>query len=149
MPTVLVPAQLTVKHLMAAVKQLSPAELDEFTLQFAAWQQRNSQNTHSQQTDEEKALMQMAKAHLPATDMRRLKQLMAKSERGALTPKELDEYRTLAQRAEQLNVTRVEALAELVRRQGQPVHSIMEAIGWKSGEDGAQSHSACCAAAGA
>jgi hypothetical protein len=137
MPTVLVPAQLTVKHLMAAVKQLSPAELDEFTLQFAAWQKRNSQNTDSPQPAEEKVLIQMAKAHLPATDTRRLKQLMAKSERGTLTPKELDEYRTLAQRAEQLSVRRVEALAELVRRQGQPVHIVMEAIGWKSGEDGA------------
>jgi hypothetical protein len=137
MPTVLVPARLTVKHLMAAVKQLSPAELDEFTLQFAAWQKRNSQNTDSQQSAEEKVLIQMAKAHLPATDTRRLKQLMAKSERGTLTPKELDEYRTLAQRAEQLSVRRVEALAELVRRQGQPVHIVMEAIGWKSGEDGA------------
>ena len=30
MPTVQVPAQLTVEHLMAAVKQLSPAELCEF-----------------------------------------------------------------------------------------------------------------------
>jgi hypothetical protein len=136
MPTVLVPAQLTVKHLMAAVQQLSPAELYEFTLQFTTWQKRKSQNTNSPQTDEEKALMQIARAHLPATDMRRLKQLMAKSERGTLTPKELDEYRALAQRAEQLNVTRVEALAELVRRQGQPVHIVMEAIGWKSGEDG-------------
>ena len=137
MPTVLVPAQLTVKHLMAAVQQLSPAELYEFTLQFAAWQKRHSQNINSQQTDEEKTLIQIAKAHLPATDMRRLKQLMAKSERGTLTPKELDEYRALAQRAEQLNVTRVEALAELVRRQGQPMNIVMEAIGWKSGEDGA------------
>jgi hypothetical protein len=137
MPTVLVPAQLTVKHLMAAVKQLSPAELYEFTLQFAAWQKRNSQNTNGKQTDEEKALIQMTKAHLPASDTRRLKQLMAKSERGTLTPKELDQYRALAQRAEQLNVTRVEALAELVRRQGQPVNIVMEAIGWKSGEDGA------------
>jgi len=57
MPTVLVPARLTVKHLMAAVKQLSPAELDEFTLQFAAWQKRNSQNTDSQQPAEEKTFL--------------------------------------------------------------------------------------------
>jgi hypothetical protein len=30
MPTVLVPARLTVEHLMTAIKQLSPAELREF-----------------------------------------------------------------------------------------------------------------------
>jgi hypothetical protein len=36
MPTVQVPAQLTVEHLMAAVKQLSPAELGEFLRQLTA-----------------------------------------------------------------------------------------------------------------
>jgi len=123
MPTVLVPAQLTVKHLMAAVKQLLPAELHEFTRQFIAWQKRHSQTTDDMKADAETALIQRTKEHLPATDTRRLKQLMAKSERGTLTPQELDEYHALAQRAEQLNVTRVEALAELVRRQGQPVNS--------------------------
>jgi hypothetical protein len=137
MPTVLVPAQLTVKHLMAAVEQLSPAELHEFTQQFTAWQKRNSKHTDDKQTDEETALIQVTKTRLPAAEARRLKQLMAKSERGTLPPKELDEYRALAQRAEQLNVMRVEALAELVRQQGQPVNVVMEAIGWESGEDGA------------
>ena len=81
MPTVLVPAQLTVKHLMAAVKQLSPAELHEFTQQFTAWQKRNSKHADDRKADEEIALIQMTKAHLPAADTRRLKQLMAKSER--------------------------------------------------------------------
>lgn len=137
MPTVLVPAQLTVKHLMAAVKQLSPAELHEFTQQFTAWQKRNSKHTDDKQTGEETALIQVTKTRLPAAEARRLKQLMAKSERGTLAPKDLDEYRALAQRAEQLNVMRVDALAELVRQQGQPVNVVMEAIGWESGEDGA------------
>ena len=41
MPTVQVPAQLTVDHLMTAIKQLSPAELHEFMQQFTAWQQHN------------------------------------------------------------------------------------------------------------
>lgn len=131
MPTVQVPAQLTVEHLMEAVKQLSPDELREFTRQFAAWQEQ-----HSKQTDEEAVLMQATKTHLPAADERRLKRLIARSERGTLTPKELDDYRTLAQQAERLNVTRVEALAELVQRRGKPVRVIMKEIGWESGEDG-------------
>ena len=131
MPTVLVPAQLTVEHLMAAVKQLSPTELREFTQQFTAWQEKNGT-----WADEDVVLIQTTKARLPVADERRLKRLIAKSERGTLTPKELDEYRILAQRAEQLNVTRVEALAELVRRQGKPMHMVMAEIGWESGEDG-------------
>jgi hypothetical protein len=43
MPTVQVPAQLSVKHLMAAVKQLSPDELHEFTQQFTVWQEQHSE----------------------------------------------------------------------------------------------------------
>ena len=132
MPTVQAPVQLTVDHLMAAIKQLSPAELSEFTRQFADWRERNGK-----QADDEAALIKATKAHLPAADGRRLKRLMAKSERGTLTAKELDEYRALAQQAERLNVTRVEALAELVRRRGKPVRVVMEEIGWEGGEDGA------------
>ena len=131
MPTVLVPAHLTVEHLMAAVKQLSPTGLREFTQQFTAWQEKNGT-----QADEDVVLIQATKARLPVADERRLKRLIAKSERETLTPKELDEYRVLAQRAEQLNVTRVEALAELVRRQGKPMHMVMAEIGWESGADG-------------
>ena len=131
MPTVLVPAQLTVEHLMAAVKQLSLAELRDFAQQFAAWQEKNDT-----QADEETSLIQATKARLPVADERRLKQLIDKSERGTLTPKESDEYRVLAQRAEQVTVTRVEALAELVRQRGKPGHVVMAEIGWESGEDG-------------
>jgi hypothetical protein len=131
MPTVLVPAQLTVEHLMTAVKQLSPAELREFAQQFSAWQEKNGA-----QVENETALIQATKARLPVADARRLKRLIAKSERGTLIPKELDDYRRLAQQAEQLNVQRVEALATLVRTQGKPVHVVMAEIGWESGEDG-------------
>ena len=41
MPTVYVPVQLTVEHVMAAVKQFSPTELHEFRGQFEAWLQQN------------------------------------------------------------------------------------------------------------
>jgi len=130
MPIVQVPAQLTVEHFIAAVKQLSPAELHAFTEGLVAWQQQ-----HGPQEDDA-ALMQATKAHLPTADVQRLQRLIAKSERGTLTPKELDTYRTLAQRAEQLNVRRVEALAEVVRRRGKAARVIMEELGWECGTDG-------------
>jgi hypothetical protein len=94
------------------------------------------QRTKLQRIDEETALIQAAKVRLPAADERRFERLIAKSERGTLTPKELDEYRMLAQRAEQLDATRVEALAELVQRRGKPAHVIMQEIGWERGADG-------------
>ena len=131
MPTVQVPAQLTVEHLMAAVKQFSPDELHEIKPQFAAWQGQNGE-----QIIEEVRLIQATKMRLPVTEARRLKRLIAKSERGTLTPKELDVYRALAQQAERLNVTRLEALAELVQRRGQPAQVVMDEIGWECGADG-------------
>ena len=116
---------------MAAVKQFSPDELHEFKRQFAAWQGQNGEPAV-----EEAKLVQATKMRLPVAEARRLKRLIAKSERGTLTPKELDAYRALAQQAEQLNVTRMEALAELVQRRGQPAHMVMDDIGWECGEDG-------------
>jgi hypothetical protein len=113
------------------VKQLSPAELHVFTEWLVAWQQQDG----SQEDDA--VLVQATKTHLPAADAQRLQRLITKSEGGTLTPKELDTYRTLAQRSEQLNVRRVEALAELVRRRGKATRVIMEEIGWESGTDGA------------
>jgi hypothetical protein len=132
MPTAPRSSQAAVERLIAAVKQLSPAELREFTRQFAEWQEQNGK-----QVSEETALIQSTKARLPAAEERRLTRLIAKSERGTLTPKEVDEYRALVQRAERLDVTRVEALAELVRRRGKPARVIMKEIAWKSGADGA------------
>jgi hypothetical protein len=125
-------SQVAAERLMTAVKQLTPAELREFTRQFAEWREQNGG-----QENEEAVLIQATKAHLPAAEERRLKRLIAKSECGTLTPKEIDEYRVLVQRAERLDVTRVEALAELVRRWGKPARVIMKEIGWKSGTDGA------------
>jgi hypothetical protein len=132
MRTVSISSHETVERLLTAVKQLSPAELREFTRQLAEWQQRNGK-----QASEEAALIRVTKAHLPAVKERRLKRLIAKSERRTLTPKEVDEYRALVQEAERLDVTRVEALAELVQRRGQSARVIMKEIGWKSGTDGA------------
>ena len=144
MPTVDAPVQLTVEDLMVVVKQLPPAELCKFKRRFAEWQEQNGARI-----DEEVALIQATKVRLPATDERRLKQLIAKSERGTLTPKELEEYRALVQHAERLNVRRVEAVAELAQRRGKPVRVVMREIGWKGGEGGASSRPARRTAAGA
>ena len=139
MPTVQVPAQLSVEHLLAAIKQLSPAELEEFTRQFRKLQEQNGQPAEAkqvaEQTRDEAASIQIAQSRLPARDERRLKRLIAKSERGTLTPKELDEYRALVQQAEQQSVARVEALAELARRRGKPARVVMQEIGWSSPND--------------
>ncbi|MDQ3812780.1 MAG: hypothetical protein M3347_02380 [Armatimonadota bacterium] len=130
MPTVQAPTQLSVNDLLAAVKQLSPAERGEFARQFAEWQSQNGS-----QKDEEAALIEATKMRLPASEERRFRRLISKSERGTLTAKDLEEYHVLAQKAEKLNVVRVEALAELVRRRGKPARVVMKEIGWYSPND--------------
>ncbi|HKI30448.1 MAG TPA: hypothetical protein VKA46_01055 [Gemmataceae bacterium] len=69
----------------------------------------------------EATLIQAARGRLPAAAERRLRRLIAKSERGDLTPKELADYQALAQDAQRIDAARAEALAELARRRGQSV----------------------------
>jgi hypothetical protein len=134
----------TVPQLMRTVKQLSPAELREFQRSFSQWQQENGGRE-----EEEATLIQVCKARLPAADESRLNKLIAKSERGTLTPKELAAYRTLVSRAERLDTTRLAALALLARRWHRPVRLIMETIGWEGGKDDVASDPARAAKAGA
>jgi hypothetical protein len=125
-------APASVEELLEAIERLSPVELGEFSRQFAARQHANGRGSK-----DEAALVKITKARLPATQRQRLQRLIAKSEQGGLTPKELADYRALAKQAEQLNVQRVEALAELVRRRGKPVQMVMQEIGWEDRAHGA------------
>lgn len=121
---------LNVEQLLEAVKRLPRAELHEFQRQLTAWQRENGKGMA-----DDAALVQAATAGLPAAQQRRLKRLIAKSEQGTLTAKELAEYRSLALWAQKLDVTRLEALAELARRRGKPARIIMKEIDWE-GADG-------------
>ena len=132
MPTVQVPAQLTVEHLMAAVKQLSPDELREFKRQFAAWQEQNGK-----QVEEEAALLASIEenSHLPTNAQRRYEQLRRKCDRRTLTERELAEYQSLLQQLEARNVKRVEALIALAQRRGTTLRGIMAELGLQSADD--------------
>jgi hypothetical protein len=125
MPTVQVPAQLSVEHLMDAVRKLSPDELREFSRRFNRWQKKNGEDESG-----EARLIEATKERLPATDERRLKRLMAKAD---LNEKEHEECLALIQKAEEVAVRRVEALAKLVKLKGKPARTVMKEIGWKSG----------------
>jgi hypothetical protein len=114
----------TLKDLTTAAKRLSAEELLELTRSLAAWQGKNGWPVN-----EDSALVQMTKVRLPLTDQRQLKRLIAKSERG-LSAKELSSYRDLARQAQQLDVARLTALAELVRRWRKPASVVKEEIGW-------------------
>jgi hypothetical protein len=132
MPTVLVPAQLTVEHLMAAVKQLSPAELREFAQQFATWQEKNGAHP-----DEEATFLAAVEenSRLPVAQQQRYERLRRKCERKTLTEPELAEYQSLLQQLEARNVQRVEALIALARLHGTTLQGIMAELGLPSPDD--------------
>jgi hypothetical protein len=134
MPIVHAPVQLTVEHLIAAVKQLPPAELHKFEREFTEWQQSNG--TH---TDEETKLLSCIKANsrLPAAAQRRYEFLRRKCERIDLTENELAEYQSLLQRLEARNVKRLEALLALARKRSTTLRGLMKELGLPSVKDAA------------
>jgi hypothetical protein len=114
---------LTVEQLLEAVAHLSPTEQREFHRRLAA---RQGQNGSPQ--DDQDTLIQSARARLPAAAEGRLKRLMARSERGQLTPRELADYKSLAQEAQRIDAARAAALAELAQRRGQSVQTLKAEI---------------------
>jgi hypothetical protein len=122
---------LSVERLLEAVEQLSPAEQREFQRRLAARQAANG----STEADE-RALIRAAQTRLPEAAERRLRRLIARSERGRLAPKELADYQALAQEVQRLDAARAEALAELARRRGQSVQAVRTELARKGPADG-------------
>ena len=132
MPIVFVPVQLTMEHLLAAIKQLSPGELREFAEQFAAWQKQ-----HDQQDEEEAALLACIaeNSRLPAAEQRRFNRLRRKHQAESLTKPAAAELQALWRCAERMNVARLEALAKLAKRHGTDVRICMRELGLSESPD--------------
>jgi hypothetical protein len=126
MPTVQVPAQLTVEHLMAAVQQLSPTEWREFQQQLAAWQ---AQNGVREAIEADLVACIHDNSRLPAVTQRRFNRLRRKRQAETLTPAEAKELQMLWQGVEAMNVTRLEALTTLAQRRGTNVRTLMRDLG--------------------
>jgi hypothetical protein len=126
MPTVEVPAQLSVEHLMAAIKQLSPAEWQEFQRQFTEWQ---AQNGVAEETETQLLARIRENSSLPASDQERLNRLRRAQQGGVLTPSEQVEYQALWQRVEQMTVARLKALTQLASRRNTDVRALTAELG--------------------
>jgi hypothetical protein len=121
-----------IEQLLAAVEQLSPAEQREFQRRLAGKQAANGN------TDVEEAmLIQAAQARLPAAAERRLRKLIARSERGQLTTQELADYQALAQESQRIDAARAEALAKLSRLEGRSIPAAKAALEREGRTDGA------------
>lgn len=112
-------SSLSVEQLLEAVARLSPTEQREFQRRLAARQAANGSSE-----PEEATLIQAARSRLPAAAERRLRKLIERSERGALTPRDLADYQSLAEQAQQIDAARAEALAKLAQRQGLSVQAM-------------------------
>ena len=130
MPTVHAPVQLSVEHLLAAVKQLPPDELRSFKRQLAKWQPKNGKKD----ADKEAKLLACIEenSRLPTADQRRYERLRRKHERMDLSENELAEYRSLIQQLEARNVKRLEALWALAQKRGTTLRGIMKELGLPS-----------------
>jgi hypothetical protein len=126
------PDPLSLEEVLEAVDHLSPAQIRELERRLAA-RRAGNRNMGS----DEATLVRAATGQLPAATERRLKGLIARSERGKLTRDELAEYQALAQEVQRLDVARAEALAELARRRGKSVRAVKTEIGGESSSDGA------------
>jgi hypothetical protein len=132
MSSVPMPSSLRVEKLLQAVDRLSAAERLEFQRLLAGRQTRNGS-----QAPDQASLIEAAQARLPAAAERRLKKLIARSERGQLTPQQLADYQALAQEAQRIDAARAEALAELARCRGESVETIQSEIEREGTTDGA------------
>ena len=127
MSTIQIPSELTVEHLLSAVKQLPPADLREFTQQFSEWQKQNGE-------EDEVVLVNLIQEYslLPPIEQERYEELRHKCELTTLTEHELAEYQSLLQQLEARNVKRIEALSTLAQRRGTTLRGIMAELGLKS-----------------
>jgi hypothetical protein len=123
---------LNVDKLLEAVDHLSPAQRLEFQRRLAARPAEKGVRDLDDAT-----LVRAAQARLLAAAERRLKRLIAKSESGTLTDRELGDYQGLAQEAQRLDATRAEALAELARRRGLSLRAVQATIRREGGRNGA------------
>ena len=124
MPIVEVPAQLTVEHLLNGVKQLSPAELREFTQRLAEWRRQSEASA-------EAALLAAIEenARLPEKKQRLYQQLRRKCEYETSTADELRAYQALLQELEARNVKSIGALTALAQRRGTTLRDVMAELG--------------------
>ena len=126
------PGPLSLEHLLEAIDRLEPSQRREPGCRLAGRRVEGGNEEH-----DDASSVRAAKFRLPAAAERRLKRLIARSERGLLTPEELVQYQALAQEVLRLDAARAEALAESARRRGKSARSAKGGIRGEGGRDGA------------
>jgi hypothetical protein len=125
MPTIQVPTS----ELLRAVRQLSPAELEEFTAEVLAL--RHQRLSPGAEASEEQ-LLEAVREDLPEQARARYADLRARRRAGTLTPQEQAELLQITTEVEHRNVSRMQALAALARLRGVSLTQVMDQLGIKA-----------------
>jgi hypothetical protein len=126
MPVIQLEAQLPVDKLLSAVKQLSEPELERFALDVNALVAKRK--APSLAHHEAKLLLKINEG-VPAALQQRYNELIAERQAETLAEDEYAELLRLTQQVEQIEVARVEHLAELARLRGISLTALMENLG--------------------
>lgn len=132
MPIVQVPAQLSIEHLMDAVRKLSPDELREFSRRFDSWQKKNG---NGDETESVLLARIRANTRLRAADQRRFNLLRRRRQSETITEQETKELMALWDQVEQMNAARLDALVKLAKKRGTDVKTLMRKLGLKENRD--------------
>jgi hypothetical protein len=123
---------MTADELLAAVKQLPPAERARFQRQVAALGgQDYAVGADPLEAADEETLLAQIREHsaLPGPDQRHFNRLRRKRQAERLTKAEEKELQAFWQRVERMNVSRLRALNALARQRGTDVRTLLGELG--------------------
>jgi len=126
MPTLHVEAQLSSEELLRAIRQLSPAELEQLVAQIMALR---AQLTAPRLSPPETDLLLRINQGLPEELRQSYNTLVAKRQAQTLKPDEHAELLRLTDEVEKLEGARLEALLELAKLRQTSLSSLMQTLG--------------------
>jgi hypothetical protein len=126
MPTIHLEAEVSRESLLKAIEQLNPQELDQLVIEVQNLRDRRGT---ARLTAAESNLMNRINQGLPEALRSRYNELIVRRRNEVLTSEELDELLRLTALVEQLEGSRLEALAELARLRGVALAALMAELG--------------------
>jgi hypothetical protein len=126
MPTIQLEAEISSEQLLKAVEQMPLAEFEQFLSKLMRLQ---AQREASLVSRDESELLQKINQKIPHELQSRADELMAKRREETLTPDEYDELLRVTDEIGELDVERVECLAELASIREVSLAELMKQLG--------------------
>ncbi len=127
-------SQINAEQLLDAALQLPPAEFEKFFAQLQKLQSRRPKPQAPRLSAKESMLLRQINEGVPPQLQKRAAALRRKQLQTRLTRAEQQERETLIQQMEQLDVERLQRLAELARRRNISLPDLMQQLGLEPAE---------------